>query len=342
MSTHSTERSELDTPQSKVPIHRRDAFRIPASSTINSKQTLASTSTRINQQEFLELADCYYSNPESAFVRHSWWIPVVTSAMTAQDLTCSHRDIPSKTFRRSTTHWVNSGQCKSGSNPEIGKAQVSCRTAERDLRAMDDAVPVGSEDEGLLPLNFDSSEGWLEYMHETQSLHTIKGSDDFPDPSSAPNRSFFTQAFPSPSSLRTSISTSMISVVPPSISATSFMTYSCLGSLFSFFKRQKSQQPTPGPNLRRRLQRKGRMRIATRPGSTRSETCSSRRRSFVVMDSTLPSDAIIRQTRLPSSSFWGRGSSSSTSVHDLDYDYKLAVDVLVHGAPSSAIPQNMT
>jgi hypothetical protein len=293
-----------------------------ASSTVRSKQTLTSTPTHISQQEFLELADCYYVNPEPAVVGHPWQSPGVPDAVTA-------RDVPSETVRKASVPCVQSGKYILDPNLEYTHERIPYRTAQTDAYATEGTYSGESEgiicDVDLVPLNFSSLDGWLGYTRESQSLHTIKGSDHS-------NCSSFTQLEVADPSLITS--TFMASVTPPSRSVASFMTVSCFGRVYSVFKRQKSRQLKPEPKHRLQSMRP----TATQSGLTHhveaGAPCLSQRRKFIITDNIVSSNGIIRQTRLPSSPSLGLGLDSAIPGLDLDYDYRLAVDVLVHGAPA--------
>lgn len=282
-----------------------------ASSTVRSKQTLTSIPTHISQQEFLELADCYYVNPEPAVLGHPWRSPGVSDTVIA-------RDVPSETDRKASVPWVKHPTF------EYSHERIPYRTAQADAYLTDSGENKGIMcDADLVSLKFSFLDDWLGYTRESQSLHTIKGSGD-------PNRSPFTQLEGVDLSLITS--TSMTPVTSPSSSLASFMTVSCFGRVFSIFKRRKSWQLKPEP--KHPLQSMGpTCQVATQSGLTHPP-CLSQRRSFIIMDNIVSSNGIIRQTRLPSSSSLGLGLNSALSGHDLDYDYRLAVDVLVHGAPA--------
>ncbi len=334
MTPYSTARSELNAKaRGRLPNRRRmDAPHISASSTVRSKQTLASTPTHISQQEFLELADCYYVNPEPAVVGQS------PGAVIAHNSTCSHRDVPSETVRKASVPWVQSGKYVLDPNLEYSHERIPYRTAQSGVYATDSVESEGVVcDADLVPLKFSSLDGWLGYTRESQSLHTIKGSDDSHEPEFAPNFSLFSQLEVADPSLITS--TSMTSVTPPSSSVASFVTVSCFGKVFSVFKRRKSRQLIPEPKHRLQSMRPT-CQVATQSGLTHhieaGAPCLSQRRSFIISDNIVSSNDIIRQTRFPSSSSLGLGLGLNSAIpgHDLDYDYRLAVDVLVHGAPA--------
>jgi hypothetical protein len=314
--------------QDRLPNRRQMDFpHMSASSTVRSKQTLTSTPTHISQREFLELADCYYVNPEPAVVGQ-WQSPVTA------------RDVLSETVRncKASVPCVQSGKYILDPNLEYSHERIPYRTAQTDAYATEGTYSGESEgiicDVDLVPCS--SLDGWLGYTRESQSLHTIKSSNHS-------NCSPFTQLEVADPSLTTS--TSMASVTPPSSSVASFMTVSCFGRVYSVFKRRKSRQLKPEP--KHRLQ--SMLPTATQSGLTRhveaGAPCLSQRRELIITDDIISSNGIIRQTRLPSSPPLGLGLDSVIPGLDLDYDYILAVDVLVHGAPaydiSSGSPRNV-